>query len=106
MRRLCVFCGSSPGHRAFHGDTARAMGTALARRGLGLVYGGGSIGLMGVLADAVLAVHPWAAKFLFRQGRDHFAEIEAWAETEYGGDLLKKGKLLKIVDAMRKDRQP
>jgi flavin-dependent thymidylate synthase len=57
------------------------------------------------MADAVLAVHPWAAKFLFRQGRDYFAEIEAFAEAEYGGDLLKKGKLLKIVDAMRKDRQ-
>ena len=55
MQRLCVFCGSSPGHRAIHGDAARAMGTALARRGLGLVYGGGSIGLMGALADAVLA---------------------------------------------------
>ena len=54
MRRLCVFCGSSTGHRAMHADAARAMGAALARRGIGLVYGGGSIGLMGVLADAVL----------------------------------------------------
>lgn len=56
------------------------------------------------MADAVVAVHPWAEKFLFRQGRDYFAEIEAFAEAEYGGDLLKKGRLLKIVDAMRKDR--
>lgn len=56
------------------------------------------------MADAVLAVHPWADKFLFRQGRDHFAEIEAWAEREFGGDLLRKGALLKIVDAMRKER--
>src|SRR5262245_51752444 len=55
MRRLCVFCGSSPGHREIHADAARALGTALARRGLGLVYGGGSIGLMGVVADTVLA---------------------------------------------------
>jgi uncharacterized protein (TIGR00730 family) len=55
MQRLCVFCGSSTGHRAVHADAACAMGTALARRGLGLVYGGGSIGLMGALADAVLA---------------------------------------------------
>ena len=56
------------------------------------------------MADAVLAVHPWAEKFLFRQGRDYFAEIEKFAEEEYGGDLLKKGRLLKIVDAMRKER--
>jgi len=61
--------------------------------------------VVSAMADAVLAVHPWAEKFLFRQGRDYFAEIEAFAEREYGGDLLKKGKLLKIVDAMRKDRQ-
>jgi flavin-dependent thymidylate synthase len=54
------------------------------------------------MADAVLAVHPWAEKFLFQAGRDHYAEIEAFAESEYGGDLLKKGRLLKIVDAMRK----
>jgi len=54
------------------------------------------------MADAVLEVHPWAELFLFQQGRDHFAEIEAFAEREFGGDLLKKGQLLKIVDQMRK----
>jgi thymidylate synthase ThyX len=57
------------------------------------------------MADAVLAVHPWAEPFLFRHGRNYFAELEAFAEAEYGGDLLKKGRLLKIVDAMRKERQ-
>jgi len=55
MRRLCVFCGSSTGRRAIHAEAARALGMSLARRGLGLVYGGGSIGLMGVVADTVLA---------------------------------------------------
>jgi flavin-dependent thymidylate synthase len=54
------------------------------------------------MCDEVLKVHPWAEKFLFQQGRDYFAEIEKFAEEEYGGDLLKKGKLLKIVDKMRK----
>ena len=54
MRRLCVFCGSSLGHRTIHAGAARALGASLARRGVGLVYGGGSIGLMGVVADAVL----------------------------------------------------
>lgn len=58
--------------------------------------------VMNAMVDAVLAVHPWAEKFLFQQGRDYFAEIEKFAEEEYGGDLLKKGKLLKIVDKMRK----
>ena len=55
MQRVCVFCGSSTGGRPAYADAARALGAALARRGIGLVYGGGSIGLMGVLADAVLA---------------------------------------------------
>lgn len=54
------------------------------------------------MVDEVLRVHPWAEKFLFQQGRDHFAEIEAFAQREYGNDLLKKGELLKIVDKMRK----
>ena len=58
--------------------------------------------VMNAMVDEVLAVHPWAEKFLFQAGRDYFAEIEKFAEEEYGGDLLKKGRLLKIVDKMRK----
>lgn len=59
--------------------------------------------VVNAMIDAVLAVHPWADKFLAPKGRDYFSEIEAWAEKEYGGDLLKKGALLKIVDRMRKE---
>jgi uncharacterized protein (TIGR00730 family) len=55
MQRVCVFCGSATGASPAYAEAARDLGAALARRGLGLVYGGGSIGLMGVLADAVLA---------------------------------------------------
>jgi uncharacterized protein (TIGR00730 family) len=54
MRRVCVFCGSSVGLSAAYADAARAMGALLADRGIGLVYGGGNVGLMGVIADAVL----------------------------------------------------
>jgi uncharacterized protein (TIGR00730 family) len=54
MRRVCVFCGSSAGNRPEYADAARHLGAALVRRGLGLVYGGGHVGLMGVVADAVL----------------------------------------------------
>ena len=61
--------------------------------------------VMNAMVDEVLRVHPWAEKFLFAQGRDYFKEIEDFAEREYGGDLLKKGQLLKIVDKMRKERQ-
>lgn len=55
MKRICVFCGSSPGVRPEYADAARATGRALVERGVGLVYGGGRVGLMGVVADAVLA---------------------------------------------------
>jgi flavin-dependent thymidylate synthase len=58
--------------------------------------------VVNAMVDEVLKVHPWAEKFLFKEGRDYFAEIEAFAEREYGGDLKKKGELLKIVDKMRK----
>jgi uncharacterized protein (TIGR00730 family) len=54
MQRLCVFCGSSPGRRPIHAESARSLGRIMAARGLALVYGGGHVGLMGVLADAVL----------------------------------------------------
>ncbi len=55
VRRVCVFCGSAAGARPAYRRAAARLGEALARRGLGLVYGGGSIGLMGMVADAALA---------------------------------------------------
>ena len=55
MERICVFCGSSVGARPAYAAAARALGAALVARGLGLVYGGGNVGLMGVIADEVLA---------------------------------------------------
>jgi uncharacterized protein (TIGR00730 family) len=54
MRRLCVFCGSSTGAGAAYREAARRLGELMAARAIGLVFGGGHIGLMGVLADAVL----------------------------------------------------
>jgi uncharacterized protein (TIGR00730 family) len=53
--RLCVFCGSSFGTRELYRSGAEAFGALLARRQIGLVYGGARVGLMGALADAVLA---------------------------------------------------
>jgi uncharacterized protein (TIGR00730 family) len=54
MRRLCIFCGSSKGGRQVYAEAARALGAALTRRRIGLVFGGGRVGLMGVVADTVL----------------------------------------------------
>jgi len=54
-RNLCVFCGSSRGVGSAYLDAAHRVGAILARRGDGLVYGGGRVGLMGAVADATLA---------------------------------------------------
>jgi uncharacterized protein (TIGR00730 family) len=55
MRRVLVFCGSSPGRLPAYVEAATALGNELAARGMGVVYGGAQIGVMGALADAVLA---------------------------------------------------
>ena len=54
LRRVCVFCGSSPGARPGYAAAAGSVGRLLAARGLGVVYGGGNVGLMGALADAAM----------------------------------------------------
>ena len=54
MKRVCVFCGSSAGGRPSYREAAAQLGRSLAERRIGLVYGGASVGLMGILADAVL----------------------------------------------------
>lgn len=55
MQSICVFCGSSPGTRSLYQTSAEQLGQALVERGIRLVYGGGNVGLMGIIADAVLA---------------------------------------------------
>lgn len=55
LKSVCVFCGASPGARPIYREAAQALGRSLAERGLTLVYGGGAVGLMGIVADAALA---------------------------------------------------
>lgn len=57
--------------------------------------------VINAMVDEVLKVHPWAELFLFKHGRDYFAEIEEFAKRKFP-DLKERGELLKIVDAMRK----
>lgn len=54
MRAVCVYCGSNPGGNPAYAERARELGVRIAKEKLALVYGGGNVGLMGVLADAVL----------------------------------------------------
>ena len=55
MKAVCVYCGARMGVRPVHAEAARQLGTLLATRGIRLIYGGGNVGLMGVLADATMA---------------------------------------------------
>lgn len=55
MKSVCVYCGSSPGFRPEYAEAATVLGRTMAEQGLTLVYGGGKVGLMGIVADSVMA---------------------------------------------------
>jgi uncharacterized protein (TIGR00730 family) len=54
IKSLCVYCGSSPGATPVYADAARGLAQAMVKQGIALVYGGGNVGLMGIIADEVL----------------------------------------------------
>jgi uncharacterized protein (TIGR00730 family) len=56
VRRVCVYAGSNPGSDPVYADSARGLATVLAERGIGVVYGGSRVGMMGAVADAALGV--------------------------------------------------
>ena len=56
MKRICVYCGSNPGSRPIFREAGMQLGRELARRGLGLVYGGASVGVMGAVAGLVVSL--------------------------------------------------
>jgi uncharacterized protein (TIGR00730 family) len=87
FRRICLYCGSSKGHDPRFAEAARSVGEHLARSGIGVVYGGGKIGLMGELADAAL-----------RAGGKVFGVMpEKLRDIEIGHDGLTE---LFVVDSM------
>jgi uncharacterized protein (TIGR00730 family) len=54
MKALCIYCGASPGHSPVYAEAARSLAGTMVDRGIELVYGGGNVGLMGVIADEVM----------------------------------------------------
>lgn len=99
MQRICVFCGSSSGSRPIYAKMARAMGEELAARGLGVVYGGSSVGLMGALADAALAaggeVIGVLPRGLFRREVAHRGLTQL---HEVGGLSERKALMIELAD--------
>jgi uncharacterized protein (TIGR00730 family) len=100
VTRVCVFCGSSPGTRPAYAAAARELAEALVRRGLGIVTGGGSVGLMGVVADAALAAGgevigvipgPLATRELAHRGLSRLHVVDSMHE--------RKALMASLVDA-------
>ena len=91
MKNVCVYCGSNPGRLPEFRGAARVLGHEMASRGLGLVYGGASIGMMGAVADAVLerggqaiGVIPYslATKEVSHDGLDELIVVESMHERK------------------------
>jgi hypothetical protein len=91
VKRLCVFCGSNVGARPAYASAARELAAELCRRGSGVVYGGGGIGLMGVLANEMLALggevigvipRPLATKELAHPGLTEMHVVESMHERK------------------------
>jgi uncharacterized protein (TIGR00730 family) len=87
MERICVYCGASEGHRPVYKQAAVEFGRTLVERDIGLVYGGGDIGLMGAIADAVLD----------SGGRAHGVIPQALVDREQAHDGLSE---LDVVESM------
>src|SRR6478752_7880182 len=100
IRSVAVFCGSRTGTDPVHAAAAQALGTALAAAGMTLVYGGGGVGLMEVVADAAIAaggrVHGVIPEFLTRVERPY----PAATELEITGSMhSRKTRMFELADA-------
>lgn len=100
MKRLAVYCGSSMGTDPAFADTARALGQAMAARGIGLVYGGGRLGLMGVVADAVMRAGGEAHGVIPQALVDLEVAHTGLTELHFVADMhARKAKMTELTDA-------
>src|SRR3546814_3571579 len=103
IRSVCVYCGSSLGESQVYTAQAQILGRMLAENGIRLVYGGGRIGLMGVVAEATLAaggevvgiiphhLHDWEVG---HRSEEHTSELQSLMRISYAVFCLKKKKKL------------
>ena len=100
IRRLCVYCGSAAGARPVYAEAAHALGTHLAAEGIGLVTGGGRVGLMGVVADAVLAAGGEATGVIPQALWDRDVGHEGLSELHVVGTMhARKALMATLADA-------
>ena len=100
MKRLCVFCGSATGKPALYRDQARELGKEMVQHGWSLVYGAGHIGLMGVLADSVLAAGGEAIGVIPQALVDRELAHRGLTELEIVGTMHeRKARMAHLADA-------
>ncbi|MCW3067005.1 MAG: yvdD 1 [Solirubrobacterales bacterium] len=94
MERICVFCGSSSGARPEYAATAAELGRQLVERGIGLVYGGAHVGLMGTIADSVLGAGGEAIGVIPRSLVDKEIAHTAVSELRVVGSMHERKALM------------
>ena len=100
MKSLCVYCGSNSGANPAYAAQAIDLGTRMAREGIRLVYGGGNIGLMGAVADAVMAAGGQAIGVIPRQLVDMEVAHLGLTELEVVGSMHeRKSRMFDLADA-------
>ena len=103
--RICVFCGSKPGHSDLYSNAARQTGKILAELGIELVYGGAHIGLMGVLADAALAADGKVTGVMPREMVERMA-AEGFLHPDHASMLVFDSDPAAIIEAFRRYSAP
>lgn len=100
MKSLCVYCGSNSGAHPAYAEAAIALGTRMARDGIRLVYGGGNIGLMGTVADAVLAAGGEVVGVIPKHLVDMEVAHAGLTELEVVGSMhQRKSRMFDLADA-------
>jgi uncharacterized protein (TIGR00730 family) len=100
MRRVCVYCGSSPGRDPAYRDAAVALVRILAERGLGVVYGGAHVGLMGVVADEALAAGAEVIGVIPQALVDHEIAHTGLSDLRIVGSMHeRKAQMAELADA-------
>ena len=100
MKSICVYCGSNAGSKPAYSERAIALGTRLAKENLTLVYGGGNVGLMGIVADAVLAAGGEVVGVIPQQLVDWEVAHRGVTKLEIVGSMHeRKARMFDLADA-------
>ena len=99
MKSICVYCGSNAGSKVLYSERAAALGDRIAKEGLRLIYGGGNVGLMGVVANAVLEAGGQVTGVIPKQLADWEVAHRGLTELEIVGSMHeRKARMFDLAD--------